>query len=185
MDDKKIMELYFARSRETLQAVDEKYGPFCRAIARNILGSDQEAEACVNDALQRSWEAIPPQRPGHLSVFLGKITRILALDRWADYRGKKRGDGEALQVLAELEECLAGEEPEHEVDEKVLTDAIAAYLRTQPMLRRMAFIRRYWYCNTVPVIAKQLSMAEETVQSTLRQMRRELKDYLGKEGIRL
>ena len=51
------------------------------------------------------------------------------------------------------------------------------------MLRRMVFIRRYWYFNTVPVIAKQLSMAEGTVKSTLHWMRQELKEYLEKEGI--
>lgn len=178
MDDKKIIELYFARSQEALREVGEKYGPYCRAIARNVLGSDQEAETCAADALQRSWEAIPPQRPGHLSVFLGKITRDLALDRWADYRGKKRSDGEVLQVLSELAECTAGEEPEQSAEKKALAEAIAAYLRTQPMLRRMVFIRRYWYCNTVPVIARQLSMAEERVKSTLQQMRRELKAHL-------
>ena len=178
MDDKKIMELYFARSREALREVGEKYGPYCRAIAWNILGSDQEAETCVSDALQRSWEAIPPQRPGHLSVFLGKITRALALDRWETYRCKKRGDGEVLQVLAELAECAAEEEPEQSLEEKVLTEGVAAYLRTQPMPRRMVFICRYWYCNTVPVIARQLSMTEERVQSILQQTRRELKARL-------
>lgn len=186
MDDKKIIELYFARSQEALREVGEKYGPYCRAIAWNILGSDQDAEECVNDTWLRSWEVIPPQRPGHLSVFLGKITRNLALNRWAAHRAKKRGGGEVPLVLAELEECVpGGREPEEALDEKVLADAVAAYLRTQPMLRRMVFIRRYWYCNTVPVIARQLSMAEGTVKSTLHRMRRELKDYLEKEGIAL
>lgn len=184
MDDKKIIELYFARSQEALREVGEKYGPYCRAIAWNILGSDQDAEECVNDTWLRSWEVIPPQRPSHLSVFLGKITRNLALNRWAAHKAKKRGDGEVPLALVELEECVAGgESPEDALDEKVFTDAIASYLRTQPMLRRMVFIRRYWYFNTVPVIAKQLSMAEGTVKSTLHWMRQELKEYLEKEGI--
>lgn len=184
MDDKKIIEFYFARSQEALHAVSEKYGAYCRAIAWNILGSDQDADECVNDTWLRSWEAIPPQRPNHLSVFLGRITRNLALNRWTAHKAKKRGAGEVPLALVELEECVpGGEGPEEALDEKVLTEAIAAYLCTQPMLRRMVFIRRYWYFNTVPVIAKQLSMAEGTVKSTLHRMRRELKEYLEKEGI--
>lgn len=183
MDDRHIIDLYFSRSQQAITEASDKYGRYCHAIAYNILGSDQDAEECVNDTWMRSWEAMPPQRPSRLSAFLGKITRNLALNRYDNYHAKKRGEGEVPLVLLELEEWIGKDTLNEALDEKALTDAIAAYLRTQPLLRRMIFIRRYWYCNSIVVIAKQLSCTESKVKSTLFRMREELKNHLREEGI--
>ena len=76
-----------------------------------------------------------------------------------------------------------GETPEEELDAKALAEAVTAYLRSQSALKRMVFIRRYWYLNTVPVIARQLSMSEGKVKSMLHRMRLELREKLGEEGL--
>ena len=184
MEDSQIIELYFARDESAIQASQEKYEPYCLAVARNILPDQSEAEECVNDTWLRAWNAMPPHRPARLSAFLGKITRNLALNRWRSRRTARRGGGEVPPALAELEECVAGgETPEEQMDAKALAEAVTAYLRGQSALKRMVFIRRYWYLNTVPVIARQLSMSEGKVKSMLHRMRLELREKLGEEGL--
>ena len=82
MEDQQIIELYWARSEQAIRESETKYGAFCLSIARNILAQEQDAEECVNDTWLRAWNAMPPQRPGILSAFFGKLTRNLSLDRW-------------------------------------------------------------------------------------------------------
>lgn len=60
MEDKEIIKLYFDRSEAALEKTAEKYGAFCHAVAKNILGSDADAEECVNDAYLVLWNKIPP-----------------------------------------------------------------------------------------------------------------------------
>lgn len=39
MDDKEIIKLYFDRSEAAIAKTAEKYGAFCHAVAKNILGA--------------------------------------------------------------------------------------------------------------------------------------------------
>jgi len=184
MDDSKIIELYFARNEEAITVSQKKYGGYCLAIARNILSDQADAEECVNDTWMRAWGAMPPQRPNCLSAFFGTITRNLSLNRWRQYKAAKRGAGEMPLALVELEECLAGgETPEEQLDAKVLGEAVTAYLAGLPKLQRMVFVRRYWYLNSIELVAKQMSISESKVKSMLYRTRRDLRAYLEKEGL--
>ena len=184
MEDARIVELYWARDEAAITESSDKYGGYCYQIAFRILALREDAEECVGDTWLRAWEAMPPSRPGRLDTFLGKITRNLALNRWRSRQAARRGGGEVPLALAELEECLSGgSTPEEELDAKALTQAVTAYLRGQSALKRSVFIRRYWYLNTVPVIARQMAMSESKVKSMLHRMRVELREQLGKEGL--
>ena len=81
MDDDRIIELYWTRDEKAISATAEKYGSYCGAIARNILGNESDAEECVNDTWLSAWRSIPPNRPTRFSVFLGKMTRNLAFNQ--------------------------------------------------------------------------------------------------------
>ena len=184
MEDSQIIELYFARDESAIQASREKYEPYCLAVARNILVTQEDAEECVNDTWLRAWNAMPPHRPDRLSAFLGKITRNLALNRWRGSKARRRGEGEMPLALAELGECLAGgQTPKEEMDGKALCEAVTAFLRAQKPLKRIVFVRRYWYLNSIPVIARQFSISESKVKSMLYRMRQELREQLGEEGL--
>ena len=109
MDDSRIIELYWQRNADAIRETDRKYGPYCFAIARNILSSREDSEECVNDTWMAAWNAMPPQKPGRLQMFLAKITRNLSFNRYNAHTAKKRGGGEIALVLDELAECLASE----------------------------------------------------------------------------
>jgi len=42
MDDKEIIALYWERNTLAIDRTMEKYGSYCAAIARNILGSEED-----------------------------------------------------------------------------------------------------------------------------------------------
>lgn len=186
MDDSEIIELYWNRSEIAIAATAEKYGSYCHTISYNILHSKEDAEECVNDAYWNAWKSIPPQRPGRLSTYLGKITRNLSLDRYKQYNTEKRGRGQTELMLSELEECIpAKADVEQTLDEMALTEAINQFLYAQPEPKRNIFIRRYWYLCSIRDIARAYGMSESKTASLLYRMRKELKEWLKKGGITL
>ena len=93
MDDAAIVALFWARDERAIPATAEKYGSYCTAVARNILRDQRDAEECVSDTYLRAWSAMPPHRPAMLAVFLGRITRNLALNRLRSAAAQKRRSG--------------------------------------------------------------------------------------------
>ena len=102
MQDQQIVELYWRRSEEAIRATADKYGPYCRTVAKSLLADPRDAEECVNDTWIGAWNAIPPHRPSRLRLFLGKITRRTACDRLRAGIAQKRGGGEYPACLEEL-----------------------------------------------------------------------------------
>ena len=107
LEDDKIITLYWERKEEAIVCTADRYEGYCHTIAKRILNNDEDANECVNDTWLRAWHAIPPQRPGRLSLFLGKITRNLAFDRYKSDHAQKRGGGEMALILDELEGCVS------------------------------------------------------------------------------
>jgi len=81
MEDKVILDLYFARDELAITETDRKYGGYCYSVANRILNSCEDSEETVSDTYWQAWNSIPPQRPNFLKLFLAKITRNLALNR--------------------------------------------------------------------------------------------------------
>ena len=185
MEDSDIIELFWRRSEEAVTEAAKKYGGYCRSIAGNILGCDQDTEECLNDTWLAAWDSIPPQRPKVLRVYLGRITRNLALNRRKTDSAQKRGGGQAELVLDELRECIGTDTRDELLNEIVLHDAINAFLRRQFPLRQAVFLRRYWYMEPIADIAKALGLRQGQTRTILYRMRRELKEELEKEDIKL
>lgn len=186
MEDYEIIELFWRRSEDAVQAAAKQYGGYCRAIAGNILGSFQDIEECMNDTWLAAWNSIPPQKPQRLSVYLGRITRNLALTRRKEQSALKRGGGQADLALNELTACIpASGSVEDAMDEIVLRDSIEAFLRSLPEQKRRIFLRRYWAMEPVSDIAKAFGLRRGQTSTMLYRLRLELKDHLEKEGITL
>lgn len=47
MEDAAIIALYWSRDEAAIAETDRKYGPYCRAIAQNILTIREDAEECI------------------------------------------------------------------------------------------------------------------------------------------
>ena len=183
MDDSEILDLYFARSEQAIAETDRKYGAYCFHIANHILSNPSDAEESVNDAYYSAWNLIPPRRPQRFSLFLGKLTRNLSIDRWRRNTAEKRGGGEA-QLLDELEECVSGSEsPETELLRKELSASLNRFLKTLPGKDRTVFLLRYYYTCSQTEISQQLGLSSNQVKYILQRTRKRLADMLKKEGL--
>ncbi len=182
MEDKEILSLFRVRSEDAIAAASEKYGPRCRAVARNILADEGDAEECVSDAMLSAWNAIPPQSPAYLGAYLAKITRNLALNRRKAAGIQRRGGGETALALEELAECAASAGGEDIAGQLALTEALTGFLRSLSPEKRRLFLRRYWYLYPVKDIARAMGVGESRVKSQLARLRQTLRAHLEKEG---
>ena len=183
MDDKQIVDLYFARSEQAIAETARKYGKYCSSIAQNILGNIPDTEETVNDTYIGAWNSIPPHQPAMLSTYLGKITRRLALKRWAANRALKRGGGEVSLALEELAGCIPSDfDVESRIEMVELTQILNKFVRNLPQPERNVFLCRYWYLYSIEAIARQQDFSQSKVKSMLSRTRKKLYAHLQKEG---
>ncbi len=183
MDDISIVRLYHARDEAAIKATAEKYGAYCYAIAYNILKNHPDSEESVNDTYLGAWNSMPPNSPSVLSVFLGKITRRISIDKWRKQHADRRGGGEVSLVLDELTECIPdASDTEAELDKAELAKLIDSFVSSLPDTERRVFLLRYWYVKPVSSIADELGFTVSKVKSMLLRTRKKLKIILTKEG---
>jgi len=183
MQDTEILALYFARDEEALDRTQQEYGAYCQRIAENILHDPLDAQECVNDTWLRAWNTIPPNRPTHLRLFLAKITRNLAFDRFKAMTAEKRGGGETALILDELAECMAADgDAETVFFGKELAGAINRFVRNLPEREGNLFIRRYFFAENLSQLALRYGLSANHAAVLLSRTRKKLKQFLQKEG---
>ena len=185
MDDKRIVELLFARKEQGITEVKGKYGKLVLHISRNILPDEEDVLECENDTYLGVWNAVPPERPNPLMAFVCKIARNLALKKHRHNTADKR-DNRMSVALDELGQDIFSVEVAPSVEEewsvRELGKAIQRFLGTLKKEDRMLFVRRYWFGEGVTELAAQKGMRKNTVSVRLNRIRGKLKEYLEKEG---
>lgn len=182
MEDKQIIGLYLARDENAISETAKKYGAFCHRVALNILSNDADAEECVNDTYLRAWNAIPPQRPDRLGVWLGKVTRNIAVNLWNKNRRIKRYGG-MEQLLDELEDCIPSPKTvDRELEDRELAEAIGMWLSTLTRDDRVLFLRRYWNGERVDDLARECGMTAGRLAKRMYRLRQKLRAALEREG---
>ena len=165
MTDQELTALYFTRDERALEATETAYGSYCRAIAQRILGNEDDAEECLSDVWLRVWNAIPPERPAHFKGWLGVVTRNQALTL---RRNRTRQVQTIDEAALELAMDLSGG-PEAELETRELGAAVSA------------FLRRYWYGDSMEEVSRRLGWSVGRTKSTMHRMRKKLREYLQKE----
>lgn len=184
MDDSKIVDLYWARSDSAIAETAKKFGAYCRTIAYNVLQNPEDSDECVNDTYMRAWNSMPDKRPSALALYLGRITRNLALSRVIDKNRLKRGGGEVALALDELDECIASAYSlEREVENRELAAALNRFLAQLPETERALFVSRYWFLAPVRELSKKFGFSESKTASMLHRTRGRLRRFLIEEGL--
>lgn len=185
MEDREIIELFFARQESALEETGKKYGSILTHISENILRDAQEAQECYNDMLLGAWNQIPPARPDNLLAYLAKCIRYISLGR-VDYRQAAKRNAEIVELTQELENggFVSGME-DNRYEEGEIAGLISRFLKEKSYEKRVVFMRRYWYGDTIAEIAKQMQITQGKVKTILFRLRNELKEYLIKEGVHI
>ena len=185
MDDAAIVTLYWQRDERAIRETEQKYGPYCRSIARSLLSDEQDAEEILSDTWLRAWNSIPPQRPEKLSAYLGKLTRNLSLSRLRGLLAQKRGGGELPLALEELAECLPGPaDPQQELEARDLGRLLNRFVGTLPRTERDVFVVRYYFLTPLETLSRKSGFSESKLKSMLFRTRKKLNRFLQEEGYR-
>lgn len=182
MEDQRILDLYFQRSEQAIVETDRKYGGYCYSVAYNILYNREDSEESVSDAYLQAWNTIPPRRPNILRAFLAKLTRHISIDRWRKLSAQKRGGGEMILALEELDACAETGNPETTLQFKELVQLLNRFLQGLPEVERNVFLCRYWYLDSIQTISQFTGFTESKVTSMLHRTRGKLRKLLSQEG---
>ncbi len=179
--DKQIVELLFARSEESIPALQSQYGAYCSAIVQRFLTDPRDVEECLDDCYMTVWRSIPPTYPEYFKGWLGAIVRHQAL---AIAKKNDRRPPEADEAALEMANCLpCAEDSYSDVEAKDLSRAVSDFLWKQKTDARIAFIRRYWYADNIEAVASRMGWSVSKTKSVLFRVRNHLKRYLDKEGL--
>lgn len=183
LEDRQIISLYWSRDDRAIEATGQKYGAYCYAIADNILQCREDSEECVSDTWLQAWNTMPPQKPDRLRLYLGKITRNLAISRWRAANAQKRGGGQLLLILEELNECLpGGDDPAAQWEAAELAQCIRRFVAGLPRRDGDIFLRRYFFAESPEQIARHYRITGNHVAVSLSRSRKKLRQHLTKEG---
>lgn len=180
MDDKSIIELYFARDERAIEETKLSYGRLLLSIARNILGDPIDSEECESDTYVRTWNSIPPTVPDIFSAYLAKITRNLAINRLRD--NKRRGALQSELVFEEIEEALPATTGDATEDME-LRDALNDFIEGLDKTKRKIFMKRYFFMRSVKEISAETGISQGAIKVSLSRMRKMLREHLESRGI--
>lgn len=186
LNDKEIVELFLNRDETALKYTKEKFGSRLKSLANNILQDPDTAEECENDTYFEAWNRIPPHEPrDYLFAFLARLIRHISLDV-CRLRSRKKRNTFLTELTEEIEQCIPDpKDTETEIDGILLGEAISKFLRTLSKERRNVFLRRYFYFDSITSICNRFSLSESKVKTMLFRCRKELREYLMKEGYKL
>lgn len=184
MEDQKIVQLFWERSEMAIQETQMKYGTRLHHLAMQILNSHLDAEESVNDTLLETWNTIPPKKPNYFFAYIAKICRYIAFGK-VDWKNAKKRSAELVALTDEMEMCIP--DPSSKIDEERSGEEIGRlinrFLSGLSEEKRLIFMRRYWYTDSIHSISERYSIGVSKVKTTLFRTRNELKDFLRKEGV--
>ncbi len=180
--EKTIIELFNLRSEKAIAMCQNKYGRLAYYLSYNILGSNEDAEECVNDAMLGLWNSIPPEEPRSLVAYLCSLVRNISLNKYA-YNNASKRKNEFDLVLDELDEVIPSGDWQEELSEGDIIEVINRFLSGQKEKDRVIFVRRYYYSDSSRDIADAMGESEGAVAMRLTRLRAKLKKELIKEGI--
>ena len=90
-----------------------------------------------------------------------------------------------MELTNELETCIPDDAAQAAFDSQELGELLNIFLGTLTEEKRLIFLRRYWFEDSVKDIAKRYGIGESKVKTTLLRTRTNLRNFLEKEGIHL
>lgn len=183
MDDKSIIELFHRRDERAIEECSRSYGKLMNSVARDILGSREDAEECVQDSLHKLWESFPSEPIVSLRAYLVTLARNHALQKRRSSAAEKRGGGEYDLALSEFADSLPSPKSiEAEVEARATAKAIERWLHTLSADDRALFVRRCILGDPVSMLAEEMGQSAASVSKRLHKLREKLRKYLAKEN---
>ncbi|MBY6046571.1 RNA polymerase sigma factor [Vannielia litorea] len=167
-DDEALLALFAGGDRAAARTLTLRLTPMVLGLATRMLTDRAEAEDVAQEAMMRLWKIAPDWRTGEakVSTWLYQVARNLCTDRLR----KKRG--QALDSIPEPEDDRAGVVEQMEAEERA--QALYAALADLPDRQSEAVRLRHIEGLGNPVIARQMDISVEAVESLIARGKRAL-----------
>ena len=182
MTEKDIIAQFLSRDEKAVENTKKYYGGIVRRCIAKVLAEKNDIEECENDTYLRVWNLIPPDKPENFAAYIRKVARYMALSL---LKKKDKGNNISLEEsYEELGESLISKTagPEEQLEAAELARAISAFLAGKSKEKRVMFVKRYWYYESVKDIASEMEISETKVTTVLARLRNELKEELIRQG---
>ena len=183
MQDHEIVELFWQRDQSAILQSSAKYGKSLESTSYRIVCSREDAEECVQDTYLAAWNGMPDDRPDYLGAYLMKIVRNLSINLYRKKHAQKRDSGTEL-VYDELSECIPDNSGSvfDTMENGALAKIINSFLEQLDTEKRIVFVRRYFYSDSVKDICEKMNMSQSKVKSMLMRMRAGLAEKIRQGG---
>ncbi|MDR1821778.1 MAG: sigma-70 family RNA polymerase sigma factor [Oscillospiraceae bacterium] len=177
--DKKLIHRVSRGDSAAFDTLIGRYTPYVSAIVYNICAArltKEDMEELCADVFVSAWKnaGAVTLADGSLRPWLGTVARNAA---------KSRLRGSRLELeLQEDQLDLPDKSPEEKLTEAAERALVLAALDSLGETDRDIFIRHYYHCQSVRVIAEALEINENTIKTKLARGRGKLKTYLTNGG---
>ena len=186
LPDEEIIELYWQRNEKAISATDTKYGKYLFTIAYNIIKNRQDCEECLDDTYLGVWNSIPPTRPTVFQIFISKMMRNAAINRFREKTARKRVPSELISSYEELSDCIRSELTPEIMGEMIdIARILNEFLYSLSEDDAFIFVCRYYYSDSIEKIAGMMQLSKQNVYRDLTRMRSALRECFDKEGIQI
>ena len=176
MNEAKALALLKKGNEEALEWFIDKYSAYVGTVVSNILQgsmSHEDVEEVTSDVFMTLWQSAENLYPLNLKGYLSRVARSLSMQKLREKASELPLDDDILILDDDSEFDRLAREDQDEMVRK------AVYAMPQP--DKEIFLRFYYYCQSVSLIADQMQMNPSTVKTKLKRGRERLRVILSKK----
>ena len=173
LNDAKALALLKSGDQEALAWFIDKYSAYVGTVVNSILSgamSHEDVEEVTADVFVTLWRSADNLIPLNLKGYLSRVARSLSMQKLR----------ERFEVLPLDEDILILDEDSvfDSLEREDQDNEIRKLVYSMPQPDKEIFLRFYYYCQTVSVIANQMQMNPSTVKTKLKRGRERRRYYL-------
>ena len=173
MTDSKALKLLQAGNQQALEWFIDRYSNYVGTIIKSVLQdsmSQADVEEVTADVFVTLWKNAERLFPLNIKGYLSRVSRSLAMRKLRE----KKQELNLEEAVLILEEDSLLEKLDRKQRDELVREAVLSM--TQP--DREIFLRFYYYCQSVTVIAEKMQMNPSTVKTRLKRGREKLRQHL-------
>ncbi|MBE7070417.1 MAG: sigma-70 family RNA polymerase sigma factor [Ruminococcaceae bacterium] len=173
LNDAKALALLKSGDQEALEWFIDKYSAYVGTVVNSIIAScmtHEDVEEVTADVFVTLWRSAENLYPLNLKGYLSRVARSLSMQKLR----------EKVEVLPLDEDILILDEDSvfDSLEREDQDQLIRRLVYSMPQPDKEIFLRFYYYCQSVSVIANQMQMNPSTIKTKLKRGRERLRTFL-------